>query len=55
MTTAEIIDTQAEIIEKQEAMIQAMAIQLDTVESWDREIKNIEALKNRLEDGKGEP
>lgn len=54
MTTAEIIDTQAEIIEKQEAMIQAMALQLDTVESWDKEIKNIEILKGRLKSEKGE-
>lgn len=55
MTTAEIIDMQVEIIEKQEAMIQAMALQLDAVESWDKEIKNIETLKGRLEARRGEP
>lgn len=51
MTTAEIIDAQAEIIEKQEAMIQAMALQLDTVESWDAEIRKIERLKIKLSEG----
>lgn len=49
MTTAEIIDTQAEIIEKQEAMIRQMALQLEMSEIWSKEVKEIQQLKNKLE------
>lgn len=49
MSTAEIIEIQDEIIEKQEAMIQAMALQLDAVEAWETEIKRIDTLKEKLE------
>lgn len=53
MQTSEIIEIQEEIIRRQASMVKAMALQLDTTEAWDAEIKKIERLKIKLsEDGK---
>lgn len=54
MSTAEIIEIKDEIIRRQAVMIKAVALQLDAVEAWDKEIKNIEILKGRLESERGE-
>lgn len=49
LITAEIIEIQDEIINKQEFMIHQMALQLDAAESWNKEEKCIEELKSKLE------
>lgn len=53
MTTAEIIEIQDEIINKQEFMIRQMALQLKISEIWSEEAKRIQKLKNRLEGNDG--
>nr|DAL50877.1 MAG TPA_asm: hypothetical protein [Caudoviricetes sp.] len=53
LTTAEIIEIQDEIINKQEFMIRQMALQLKISEIWSEEAKRIQKLKNRLEGNDG--
>lgn len=52
LTTAEIIDIQAEIIKRQASMIRDMALQIDAIEAWDAEMKRIERLRMKLSEGK---
>ena len=48
-TTTEVIEAQAEIIERQNRLIREMAMTIGQTEAWDKEMERLKGLERKLE------
>lgn len=48
-TTTEVIEAQAEIIERQNRLIREMAMTIGQTEAWDKAMEQLKKLKQKLE------